>query len=279
LGLKRTAGTSPANGLARPQRERPTRGAPAFPSGVYPHLNERAVITLCSTTSSVNTGDRAVRIVTLRCKSWGCDECQPRRKSQLIALAKSGKPDTFITLTVNPETNLDQARRARALARAWPIVVKRAKKKYGYKSIPYLCVFEATKKGEPHLHILCRVKWIDQRWLSDQMRGLINAPICDIRRVRSTDQAAHYISKYIGKEPGHFNSCKRYWRTQDYELTKYVPDTIEGDWSETWTYYAWSKDVMQGMYEFLGFRFEQAGGMAIGRQLKPPWNRHSDAGL
>ncbi len=217
--------------------------------------------------------------MTLRCKSWGCDLCQPRRKAQLIALAKSGKPDNFITLTVNPETNLDPARRARALARAWPIVVKRAKKKYGYKSIPYLCVFEATKAGEPHLHILCRVRWIDQAWLSDQMRELINAPIVWIKRIRSTDQMAHYVSKYVGKEPGHFPSCKRYWRTQDYELTKYEAPTIEGDWTENWTYYAWSLDVMQAYYEFLGYRFEAIGGMAVGRDTKPRWRRHSDAEL
>lgn len=195
----------------------------------------------------------------------------------MIALIKSGKPNTFITLTVNPATNLDPAHRARALARAWPKVVKAAKKKYGYKSIPYICVFEATQKGEPHLHILCRVKWIDQHWLSDQMRRLIGAFMVDIRRVRSTDQAAHYISKYVGKEPGHFNSCKRYWRTQDYELTKYVVDTIEGDWTEKWTYHDWSADVMREMYEFLGFKFETVGGVAVGREPERRWRRFEDA--
>ena len=240
------------------------------PLGLLVTLLEGLAITLCSTTSSVNRGVRCVRIVTLRCKSWGCDECQPRRKKQLIALAKSGKPNTFITLTVNPKTNLDPASRARSLARAWPKVVKAAKRKYGYASIPYLVVFEATKKGEPHLHILCRVKWIDQRWLSDQMRRLINAPICDIRRVRSTDQAAYYISKYIGKEPGHFQGSKRYWRTQDYELSKYVVEPIEGDWSATWSYSAWSLDAMRSMYEFLGYQFEDVGGMAVGREPAPP---------
>ncbi len=196
-----------------------------------------------------------------------------------MALARSGSPNTFVTLTVNPAYGASPARRARSLARAWPKVVKAAKKKYGYKSIPYLCVFEATKKGEPHLHILCRVKWIDQRWLSDQMRRLINAPIVDIRRVRSPGQAAHYISKYVGKEPGHFESCKRYWRTQDYELTKYECPTIEGDWSEQWTYYAWSSDVMRGYFEFLGYKFETIGRMEVGRQTKRRWRRHEDATL
>ena len=155
--------------------------------------------------------------------------------------------------------------------------MKRAKKKYGYKSIPYLCVFEATKRGEPHLHILARCKWMDQRWLSAQMADLIGSPIVYIRRVRSTDHAAHYVTKYIGKEPGHFDSCKRYWRTQDYELTKYVPDAIEGDWSETWTYHAWSLDCMRYYFEHLGYRFEDEGGMAVGRKWKPPWKRFEDA--
>jgi hypothetical protein len=158
----------------------------------------------------------------------------------LIALAKSGKPTTFITLTVNPKTGFGPASRARALAEAWPRVVKRACKKYGYRSIPYLCVFEGTKRGEPHLHILCRVKWIDQRWLSAQMKALIGAPIVDIRQVKNQGQVAHYISKYIGKEPHRFDTCKRYWRTQSWELINYVPDPIEGDWSEGWTYYQWS---------------------------------------
>ncbi len=220
-----------------------------------------------------------VRIVTLRCKSWGCDLCQPQRKKQLVALIKSGKPNTFITLTVNPETGTSPASRARALARAWPRLVKAAKRKYGYKTIPYVCVFEATENGEPHLHILCRVKWIDQHWMSRQMAEYIKAPICDIRRVRSADQAAYYISKYVGKEPGHFKSSKRYWRTQDYELVKYVAPTIDGDWNATWTYYAWSLDALRSMYEFCGYEFEEVGGMAVGHDRKPRWKRHSDAGL
>ena len=195
----------------------------------------------------------------------------------MIELAKSGKPDTFITLTVAPATGVDRAARARALAAALPKMIKAACKEYGYKAIPYLCVFEATKKGEPHLHILARVKWIDQRWLSKTMQRLIQAPIVDIRRIKSVKQTAKYIAKYIGKEPHRFETCKRYWRTKSWELVKYIPDTIEGDWSETWTYYAWSKEVMQGMYEFLGFRFEDAGGMAVGRQSKPEWKRFEDA--
>lgn len=152
------------------------------------------------------------------CRSWGCEECQPTRKRQLVALAASGQPTSFITLTVNPAHGPTARARARKLVDAWRVVVRRAKKKYGYRSIPYLAVFEATKAGEPHLHILARVKWIDQRWLSAQMRSLIGAPIVDIRRVKGKRMVARYVAKYVGKEPGKFGTCKRYWRTRDYQV-------------------------------------------------------------
>ena len=163
--------------------------------------------------------DSSITVATpLYCRSWGCDECQPTRKHQLVALAASGRPTSFITLTVRPDVIRSRSSRARALVAAWRVVVRRAKKKYGYRSIPYLAVFEATKAGEPHLHILARVRWIDQRWLSSQMRALIDAPVVDIRRVKGQRMISSYIAKYVGKEPGKFGTCKRYWRTRDYQL-------------------------------------------------------------
>ena len=163
--------------------------------------------------------DKHVTVATpLYCRSWGCPECQPTRRRQLVALAASGRPTSFITLTVNPAYERSPKARARALISAWRSVVRAAKTKYGYRSIPYLCVFEATKAGEPHLHILARVRWIDQRWLSTQMRRLIDAPIVDIRRVKGKRMISSYVAKYVGKEPGKFGTCKRYWRTKDYQI-------------------------------------------------------------
>lgn len=113
--------------------------------------------------------------------------------------------------------------------------MKRAKKQYGYKNIPYLCVFEATKKGEPHLHILARVAWISQKWLSKQMQDINGAPVCDIRKVRSEGHVARYLAKYIGKEPHRFGTCKRYWYTKGWDLDPYEPIPWAGEWSKFWT--------------------------------------------
>lgn len=189
---------------------------------------------LCSEATVVNLGVQEGRAVTLKCRAWSCDLCGPDRRRQLIALGKSGNPNTFITLTVNPESGSGPQARARALADAWRVIVKRAKRRYGYETIPYMCVFEATKKGEPHLHILARCRWLDQRWLSGQMADLTGAPIVDVRRITDPDRTAGYVAKYCGKDPHHFGTCKRYWRTRDYELSHFEREEPPGHWSSVW---------------------------------------------
>lgn len=180
---------------------------------------------LCSEASLVKLDFDGGQAVTLKCRSWTCPICQPERGRALRAQAFSGNPNTFITLTVNPRFLDSPEARAQALADAWRTIVRRAKAKYGYQKLPYLAVFEATQKGEPHLHVICRVRWISQTWLSGQMLMLMKAPVCDIRRVYRPGQVASYITKYVGKDPHRFGSCKRYWCTQDWDLSDFVkPD-------------------------------------------------------
>lgn len=79
-------------------------------------------------------------------------------------------------------------------------------------------MFEATKKGEPHLHLLLRAPFIPQKWLSEQMNELIEAPIVDIRKVGHARNAGRYVAKYVGKGPKPFAALKRYWTSQGYNL-------------------------------------------------------------
>ena len=177
----------------------------------------------------------------LKCRCWSCDYCYPIRLRQLKGLARAGLPDTFLTLTVNPAYGLTPDERARGLAKAWRLIRKRAMRRYGYKAIPFLAVFEKTKRGEPHLHILMRVKWLDQRWVSKVMEALIGAPIVDIRRIQSVRKAAAYIAKYVGKDPSAFEGCKRYWRSQDWE-PKVAKDN-DGESEDTVTIELWKGSV------------------------------------
>ena len=185
---------------------------------------------LCCEWTLVKSFSTHLTAEPLKCRRWSCDYCQPYRASDLRRQARDGKPDTFLTLTVNPMVGKDPDHRARTLVRAWRLIRLRAIRKYKYKSIPFIAVFEATKAGEPHLHILCRVPWIDQRWLSRQMAELMSAPICDIRRIKHVGQLANYVAKYVGKDPQAFKRCKRYWASHDYKPA--IDDLEDGDGEE-----------------------------------------------
>jgi len=189
---------------------------------------------LCRERSLVNENSSGGIAIPLMCRSWGCDYCAPRRQRDLIALATRGDPNRLVTLTISPTVGAGPADRAARIARAWRLVAARWRRKYPASKLEYLAVFEATKRGEPHLHILCRSGFIPQRWLSDQMRGIVNSPICDVRAVNNGRQAARYIAKYIGKEPHHFATCKRYWHTRGYEVVDASASPETTAWGSAW---------------------------------------------
>lgn len=170
----------------------------------------------CNSSTLVKRTGNAVTAHPLRCRCWSCAFCQPWRRAQLVRWAKDGKPTTFITLTSNPHWGPNPVYRARRLIEAWRLIVKQLRRIKRYKNLQYLIVMEATAKGEPHLHILARALYIDQRWLSNRMKELARAPIVDIRRIRGAKEAARYVAKYVGKAPHQFNHCKRYWNSRDW---------------------------------------------------------------
>lgn len=154
----------------------------------------------------------------LYCRAWTCSTCAPRRAAQLRWLARSGEPTSFLTLTVNPARGESPERRARDLRDAWRWLRRKMRRRWPGQAFPFLAVFERTKKGEPHLHILLRGCYVPQDWLSDQMRARLGAPIVDIRHVRDQNRAAAYVAKYLAKAPASWAGCKRYWRSQDWQL-------------------------------------------------------------
>jgi len=175
-------------------------------------------MSICREWSIVNQepGKRHARV--LYCKSWSCPTCRPKRRSQLLAKCASGKPNRFITLTVNPSEGESPEQRLRSLARAWRVCVQRLRRRYGQNSIDYLAIVEKTKHGEPHLHILARCPYIPHAYLSGIMRELINAPIVDIRLIKSQRNAILYVAKYVTKEPERLGTAKRYWSSMTYEI-------------------------------------------------------------
>lgn len=218
-------------------------------------------MTYCGERTLVKHNAERAEATTLKCRSWTCPDCQPMRKSQLIAQAHRGKADTFITLTVRRSQYANPAVAAQALAHAWRIIVKRAtreaardvsKNPYPFGAcdgeewdlngqanhkrqvrlpqdgLQYLCVIEAHESGWPHLHILARSAWIAQAWLKAQTTDLLNSPVVDIRRISKRSQVNAYVAKYCGKCTHKFGTTKRYWTSGHYELTKYEKRKTKG---------------------------------------------------
>ncbi len=190
---------------------------------------------LCREVHLVKYAHQWRQATALKCRSWGCEHCNPDRQKALRRMARHGEPNMFLTLTHRRSDDFTPAEAARRLVDAWQLVVKRIKRHYAYKRLPFLAVFEAHKSGYPHLHVLLRCKWIDHHVISAWMDELADSPIVDVRRVRTASQAASYITKYVGKAPGLFGSCKRYWTSQDWQIAK--PDEpilmdIAWDWCE-----------------------------------------------
>lgn len=181
----------------------------------------------CADWALVKHRSHEITVSPLLCKCWTCDTCRPIRAARLVREAQSGKPTRFITLTSRRTPGACPHRAARALVIAWRTIRLEYLKRHGRRSLAFLAVFEATKQGWPHLHIVVRSKWIDQRWLSDRMNSLTGSPVVDVRKVTGVRKVAAYVAKYIGKNPHRFIGVKRYWRSLDYLFP--VPDIDKDD--------------------------------------------------
>lgn len=173
-------------------------------------------MTFCQTTAVVKGFTSHVEAGTLRCRCWHCEHCWPSRLAGLAELARRGQPTTFMTFTIRPERYASPTHAANALRDAWQKLVRIIKRRYGLDRLPALCIFESHKSGWPHLHVLARLPYIPQSWLSAQWEALTGAFRVDIQRVRSRRGAARYVAKYVSKAPKIWAGCKRYWRSLDW---------------------------------------------------------------
>ena len=223
----------------------------------------------CSEWALVKNQPPTITIMPLRCRCWSCDECRPIRAARLVHEAKAGKPTMFVTLTTWRRPGHCPQAAARALARAWRTVRREYVAKHGKGSLAFLAVFEATKQGWPHLHIVARCKWLDQKWLSNRMRELIGAPIVDVRRIKGLNKVAEYVTKYIGKNPQRFEGTKRYWRSLDYLLPKESSDEKEFDPWDQWEIvkFNWLTEVR--LYVTMGYHLAMSRHEAVLTQCKP----------
>ncbi len=192
---------------------------------------------LCAEWSLVKHDGATSAVIPLRCKCWTCDECAPWRKNLLVYEAKSGNPNLFITLTSKRRLDWSPEYAAQRLVKAWRQVRLEFMRLHNLDSFPFLAVFEKTKKGWPHLHIVARCEWLSQKWLSERMKEIHGSPIVDVRRVHGKSKVAAYVSKYISKDPTRFPGTKRYWRSMDYLSKALKQHPAWQKWEAPWEIY------------------------------------------
>jgi hypothetical protein len=200
-------------------------------------------MTVCGGWSLVNLRSHPQRAITLHCRSWSCIDCAPRRRRALKRLALHGKPTKFLTLTISERANATAAEQAMLLSDAWRKLLKRWRRHKPKSEIAFLAVFEPTKAGRPHLHIMLRAPYTRQQWLSKQMNDLLASPIVDIRAITDRRKVAKYVAKYITKSNTRFGTSKRYWSSKGYDLEaacKPKPDRIWGSGWSIWQEPLWA---------------------------------------
>ena len=206
-------------------------------------------MTVCGGWSLVNARGPAVRAITLWCRSWSCPDCAPKRRAKLKRQAMSGKPTKFLTLTISEAHECSVEQQALLLSDAFRKLIKRWRRHKPSTEVEFCAVFEPTKRGRPHLHVMLRAPYTRQEWLSRQMKDLLDSPIVDIRAITDRRKVARYVAKYITKSNIRFGSAKRYWFSPKYQLDKKPKRDPADLWGSGWQIW---RDPLWAVAELLG---------------------------
>lgn len=179
----------------------------------------------CSQAILVNRQSAEGEAAILKCKRWSCEICRPRNRWQVIKEASEGNPTAMLTLTVSNKNYETPDSAARDMVRALVLLRRRLAKEKGIDKLPFIVVFEKHESGWPHMHLLIRAKFIAWGWLKRTWLDLTGSTHVHIRAIRRGTKDAHYISKYIGKDPHAFTGCKRWWRSHNYDQATTDEDT------------------------------------------------------
>lgn len=158
-------------------------------------------------------------VVPLRCKCWHCQDCHEINRRLVLRRLRDAEVSHLITLTCSRKAFSAPYQAFRHLSAAVPNLVKRLRRQFPAVTFQYLLVWETTRAGWPHAHLLARTSYLPQRALSRHWRELTGAPVVDIRRVSSASGATSYVAKYLTKTlsapPGlkRLRTSRQFWAT------------------------------------------------------------------
>lgn len=190
----------------------------------------------CGSWSVVGTTEDGEKVVVpLSCRSWACRSCRRRNKRKLLSRLVDVQVTTFVTLTCNPRVHSSPDDAFRRMSLHVNSLVKRIRRQWPDTDLEYFLVWERTKAGWPHAHLLLRAPYIPQRWLSYAWKALTGAPIVDIRKVGDKRSVVSYIAKYLSKDPQAPQGMKRYRCSRRFFGPVVTAGPLEGRQVLRWT--------------------------------------------
>lgn len=161
--------------------------------------------------------------VPITCRSWDCASCAKTNKRRLLRRLRYAEPNLFVTLTTSERTAASPEEAFARANRALPVLFKRWRRRFPNDRLDYFLVWERTKRGWPHIHLLLVAPGVAKRWLSRQWLELTGCYIVDIQPVRSLTHAASYLAKYLTKDPQVPAGFRRWRRTAGFFNTAKEP--------------------------------------------------------
>jgi len=137
----------------------------------------------------------------LRCKSYSCGRCGPRKvrqvRKRIVQLALKHRLRRFLTLTLDPHKmppGLDTTGKIQYLQETWRKMRVSIQRKLG-ASLTFISVVELQGNGNPHLHLLIG-SYLPKQWISSAWQALGGGWAT---RIESADlhRVAAYLAKYL----------------------------------------------------------------------------------
>lgn len=160
--------------------------------------------------------DLAIKPLPAWCNRWRCQRCGRVKAWKLRKRLELTRPARFITLTLRPDPALTAAEQLAIANRAWSILWRRYRRRFGDRAAGYAKIVELTKAGTPHLHILASVPFIHQSQLAADWRQLTGSFVVDIRAVNHKRGIAGYLTSYLTKALAVPPGMRKWSASRDY---------------------------------------------------------------
>lgn len=171
---------------------------PPFLAG--PWFLNRDALNCCPSAQTLTAWDANTSteiLIVLPCKRWTCRICAARRTRQLALRTTQAAPNRMLTLTTDPKAWSSPETAYRAETRMITQLAVKLRRRFG--PLEYFRCTEITKKGWPHFHLLIRSGFLPHAVVKDLWADLSGAMIVDLRQVKKTWEAYHYVTKYLAK--------------------------------------------------------------------------------